>query len=190
MVRDHLQALGLDWTVMHTYPHQLSGGMRQRITIALSTILRPDIIFADEPTTALDVVVQRGVVQLIKKIKEEQQNTLILVTHDMSIHANLCDRLAVMYAGEIVEEGDVQTLFSNPKHPYTSMLLNSLPRVGDSSPRASAPGAPPSLVDPPPGCRFHPRCPFAMERCRKEAPLLRDVGNRHRVACFLQEGGQ
>ncbi|HBG10048.1 MAG: ABC transporter ATP-binding protein [Limnochordia bacterium] len=190
VVRKHLDALGLDWTVMHTYPHQLSGGMRQRITIALSTILKPDIIFADEPTTALDVVVQRGVVQLIKKIKEEQQNTLVLVTHDLSIHANLCDRLAVMYAGKIVEEGEVDRIFSTPKHPYTIMLLNSLPKLGDSSPRSSAPGAPPSLVNPPSGCRFHPRCPHVMERCRTESPDLIEMGNGHRVACFLEEGSK
>jgi len=188
MVRKHLDALGLDWSVMHTYPHQLSGGMRQRITIALSTILKPDIIFADEPTTALDVVVQRGVVQLIKKIKEEQQNTLIMVTHDLAIHANLCDRLAVMYAGKIVEEADVESMFGAPKHPYTVMLLNSLPKLGDSSQRMSAPGAPPSLMDLPPGCRFHPRCPHVAELCRTETPDLIEVGKGHRVACFLQEG--
>lgn len=188
MVRTHLDALGLDWSVMHTYPHQLSGGMRQRITIALSTILRPDIIFADEPTTALDVVVQRGVVQLIKKIKQEQRNTLIIVTHDLAIHANLCDRLAVMYAGKIVEEADADLMFKTPKHPYTVMLLNSLPKIGDSSIRVSAPGAPPSLINLPSGCRFHPRCPHAMERCRTEYPDLIEVGKGHRVACFLQEG--
>ena len=189
LVKNHLEALGLDWTVMHTYPHQLSGGMRQRVTIALSTILRPEIIFADEPTTALDVVVQRGVIQLIKKIKEEQQNTLILVTHDMSVHATLCDRLAVLYAGEIVEEGDVQSLFGSPKHPYTSMLLSSLPKIGDKSARVSAPGAPPSLANPPAGCRFHPRCPYAVDRCRQETPALRQLNETHRVACFLQEAG-
>lgn len=188
MVKNHLDALGLDWSVMHTFPHQLSGGMRQRITIALSTILKPDIIFADEPTTALDVVVQRGVVQLIKKIKQEQQNTLIMVTHDLAIHANLCDRLAVMYAGKIVEEAPVDAMFKAPKHPYTIMLLNSLPKVGDNSTRTSAPGAPPSLINPPAGCRFHPRCPQAMERCRIEPPDLIETGNGHRVACFLQEG--
>jgi len=189
MVRKHLDALGLDWTVMHTYPHQLSGGMRQRITIALSTILKPDIVFADEPTTALDVVVQRGVVQLIRKIKEEQRSTLVLVTHDLSIHAELCDRLAVMYAGKIVEEGEVESIFSTPRHPYTRMLLNSLPKLGDSSARSSAPGAPPSLVNPPSGCRFHPRCPHSMELCRLEVPELLEVGSGHRVACFLERRG-
>ena len=108
----------------------------------------------------MDVVVQRGVVQLIKKIKEEQQNTLVLVTHDLSIHANLCDRLAVMYAGKIVEEGEVDRIFSTPKHPYTIMLLNSLPKLGDSSPRSSAPGAPPSLVNPPSGAGSIPAVPM------------------------------
>ncbi|HBG01001.1 MAG TPA: ABC transporter ATP-binding protein, partial [Firmicutes bacterium] len=152
LVRDHLEALGLDWNVMHSFPHQLSGGMRQRITIALATILKPDLIFADEPTTALDVVVQRGVVQQIKKIKKEQQNTLVVVTHDLAIHANLCDRLAIMYAGKIVEEAAVDSMFGTPKHPYTEMLLNSLPILGDRSVRQSAPGAPPSLVTPPSGC--------------------------------------
>lgn len=190
LVKKHLTALGLDWSVMHAFPHQLSGGMRQRITIALATILKPDIIFADEPTTALDVVVQRGVVQLIKKIKEEQQNTLVMVTHDLAIHANLCDRLAIMYAGKIVEEAAVDLIFNQPRHPYTRMLLNSLPKLGDKSTRTSAPGAPPSLINVPPGCRFHPRCPEAVGRCREESPELREVGKGHLVACFLEEGVQ
>jgi len=188
LVKSHIEALGLDWNVMHSFPHQLSGGMRQRITIALATILKPDVIFADEPTTALDVVVQRGVVQLIKKIKQEQQNTLVIVTHDLAIHANLCDRLAIMYAGRIVEEANVQDMFQTPKHPYTEMLLNSLPTLGDRSVRESAPGAPPSLVNPPSGCRFHPRCPKVMEKCRLEVPELIEVESGHQVACFLQEG--
>lgn len=190
MVKKHLDALGLDWSVMHAFPHQLSGGMRQRITIALATILKPDIIFADEPTTALDVVVQRGVVQLIKKIKNEQQNTLVMVTHDLAIHANLCDRLAIMYAGKIVEEADVDIMFNNPRHPYTIMLLKSLPKLGDKSTRVSAPGAPPSLVNVPSGCRFHPRCPNATERCKKENPELIELEKGHRVACFLEEGSR
>lgn len=188
IVKNHLDALGLDWSVMHAFPHQLSGGMRQRITIALATILRPDIVFADEPTTALDVVIQRGVVQLIKKIKREQKNTVVMVTHDLAIHANLCDRLAIMYAGKIVEEADVDSLFSSPKHPYTIMLLKSLPKLGDRAIRASAPGAPPSLVNVPSGCRFHPRCPEATERCREEGPELLEVERGHRVACFLEGG--
>jgi peptide/nickel transport system ATP-binding protein len=136
----------------------------------------------------LDVVVQRGVVQLIKKIKKEQQNTLIMVTHDLAIHANLCDRLAIMYAGIIVEEADVDVIFNQPKHPYTLMLLKSLPKLGDKSTRVSAPGAPPSLIHAPSGCRFHPRCPEATARCRRENPELLELGKGHRVACFLKGG--
>ncbi|MFP4017509.1 MAG: ABC transporter ATP-binding protein [Halanaerobiales bacterium] len=187
MVREHLHALGLEWDVMKAFPHQLSGGMRQRVTIALATILRPEIVFADEPTTALDVVVQRGVVQLIKKIKEEQKNTVIMVTHDMAIHANLCDRMAIMYAGKIVEEGEVDTIFNEALHPYTRLLLESLPVMGDKSPRLSAPGSPPSLINVPPGCRFHPRCKEATDRCKQEVPSLIQVGEGHRVACFKEE---
>lgn len=184
MVREHLNALGLEWDIMKAFPHQLSGGMRQRVTIALATILRPEIVFADEPTTALDVVVQRGVVQLIKEIKKEQKNTVIMVTHDMAIHANLCDRLAIMYAGQIVEEADIDVVFNNPVHPYTKMLLKSLPRMGDKSSRVSAPGSPPSLVDVPSGCRFHPRCRQATARCKKDNPELIEVVKGHRAACF------
>ncbi|MFW5986532.1 MAG: ABC transporter ATP-binding protein [Halanaerobiales bacterium] len=192
MVRQHLYALGLEWDVMKAFPHQLSGGMRQRVTIALATILRPQIVFADEPTTALDVVVQRGVVQLIKEIKREQRNTVIMVTHDMAIHANLCDRLAIMYAGEFVEEADIEVIYNKPKHPYTRMLLRSLPRIGDKSPRVSAPGSPPSLVNVPSGCRFHPRCTEAENRCKEENPELVEIEDGHRVACFKaksSEGG-
>lgn|GEM_PF-514275 len=189
MVKEHLDALGLDWGIMQAFPHQLSGGMRQRLTIALATILKPDIIFADEPTTALDVVVQRGVVQLIKTIKKEQQNTLIMVTHDLAIHANLCDRLAIMYAGKIVEEADIDLIFGQPKHPYTLMLLKSLPKLGDKSTRGSAPGAPPSLIHVPSGCRFHPRCPEATERCRKENPELIELGDGHQGRKALEGVG-
>lgn len=184
MVRDHLNSLGLEWDIMKAFPHQLSGGMRQRVTIALATILRPQIVFADEPTTALDVVVQRGVVQLIKEIKQEQKNTVIMVTHDMAIHANLCDRLAIMYAGQIVEEADIDVIFNESVHPYTRMLLESLPRMGDKSSRLSAPGAPPSLINVPSGCRFHPRCTEADQRCKEEVPQLIEIEPNHRVACF------
>ncbi len=185
MVSEHLTSLGLEWDIMKAFPHQLSGGMRQRVTIALATILRPQIVFADEPTTALDVVVQRGVVQLIKEIKKEQKNTVIMVTHDMAIHANLCDRLAIMYAGQIVEEADINVIFNDSIHPYTKMLLESLPHMGDKSSRVSAPGAPPSLINVPTGCRFHPRCSEATKRCKEKIPELVEVDKGHRVACFF-----
>jgi peptide/nickel transport system ATP-binding protein len=184
LVKEHLNYLGLEFEVLKAYPHQLSGGMRQRVVLALATILKPIIIFADEPTTALDVVLQRGVVQLIKRIKQDQKSTIIFVTHDLSVHANLVDRLGVMYAGKLVEEGDVYEIFDNPLHPYTKYLMASLPSVGDKSYKISAPGAPPSLISPPPGCRFHPRCPKAIEICKKKVPTFTEVHKGHRVACF------
>jgi peptide/nickel transport system ATP-binding protein len=184
-VTEHLGYFGLPPEVLASYPHQLSGGMRQRVTLALATIFKPRLILADEPTTALDVVVQRGVVQLFKKLHAEQRNSLILVTHDMAVHANLTDRLAIMYAGKIVEEAPTAEVFASPLHPYTSYLIRSLPRIGDKTFRVSAPGAPPSLASLPEGCRFHPRCPHATDECRREEPALRDVASGHNVACFL-----
>lgn len=185
LVEGHLNALGLPVEVLNAYPHQLSGGMRQRVTIALATILKPKVIFADEPSTALDVVVQRGVIQLLKDIQQEQKNTIILVTHDMAIHANICDRIAIMYAGKIIEEARTEEIFKHPLHPYTKYLIGSLPKIGDKSYRVSAPGSPPPLNNLPPGCSFHPRCPHTTERCKKETPRLVEVGNGHKVACFL-----
>ncbi|MCX7795994.1 MAG: ABC transporter ATP-binding protein [bacterium] len=185
LVEEHLNALGLPTEVLNAYPHQLSGGMRQRVTIALATILRPKVIFADEPSTALDVVVQRGVIQLLKDIQQEQKNTVILVTHDMAIHANICDRIAIMYAGKIIEEAKTEEIFKNPLHPYTKYLIGSLPKIGDKSYRVSAPGSPPPLTNLPPGCSFHPRCPYTTERCKREFPKLVEVADSHKVACFL-----
>ena len=187
IVENHLQHLGLSPGVLKAFPHQLSGGMRQRVTIALATILKPRIILADEPSTALDVIMQRGVIQLLKSIRDEMQNTIILVTHDMAIHANICDRVAIMYAGQIVEEAPVTELFKSARHPYTKFLLKSLPSIGDKSQRVSAPGAPPSLTNPPTGCRFHPRCPEAKRFCHARDPELIRIGPRHRVACFVDD---
>jgi peptide/nickel transport system ATP-binding protein len=187
-VKEHLGHLGLPPEIVSCYPHQLSGGMRQRTTLALATILRPRLVLADEPTTALDVVVQRGVIQLLKRIQAGLRNSLILVTHDMAVHANLAGRLAIMYAGKIVEEAATTELFRSPLHPYTKFLIGSLPRIGDKTYKVSAPGAPPSLANLPPGCRFHPRCPHAMDRCRSEEPELLTVSPGHRVACFLSSG--
>lgn len=182
---EHLKALGLPSEVLNSYPHQLSGGMRQRVTIALSTILKPKVIIADEATTALDVVVQRGVIQLLRRIQSEFKNSIVIVTHDMGVHANIADRIVIMYAGKILEIGSARDIFKNPLHPYTKYLIESLPKIGDKSLRKSVPGAPPSLLNPPTGCRFHPRCNMAMEICKKEVPALVDVKNGHKVACFL-----
>ncbi|MCS7241964.1 ABC transporter ATP-binding protein [Candidatus Caldatribacterium sp.] len=186
--QEHLEKLGLSAKVLSAYPHQLSGGMRQRIAIALATLLSPRIILADEPTTALDVVAQRAVLDLLRGVQEKLKNTLILVTHDMGIHAAITHRMAVMYAGKIVEEGKTEDIFSSPLHPYTQYLIRSLPRIGDKTPRESVPGAPPSLVNLPQGCAFHPRCPHAFTRCREETPNLIPLGERHKVACFLRGG--
>ena len=183
--RQHIAELGLPPNILDAYPHQLSGGMRQRVTIALATVLKPRIIIGDEPTTALDVVVQRGVVQLLRDIQRKLQNTIVLVTHDMGVHANIADRIGIMYAGRIVEEAPTDTIFADPLHPYTRYLINSLPRFGDKSPRESVPGSPPSLVNPPSGCLFHPRCPHAMDVCVAQMPDHTRVSANHRVACWL-----
>ncbi len=188
MAKEHLKEVGLPDDVLESYPHQLSGGMRQRVTIALSAILHPQIMIADEPTTALDVVVQRGVVQLLRSIQAKFQNTIVMVTHDMGVHANVADRLGIMYAGHIVEEAPTHDLFKRPKHPYTQYLINSLPQFGDRSKRESVPGAPPDLSSVPDGCPFHPRCPHAMDVCREKCPRLTQVSENHRAACRLLGG--
>jgi peptide/nickel transport system ATP-binding protein len=188
MVRDYLRNLGLPVQALNAYPHQLSGGMRQRVTIALATIMWPKLIFADEPTTALDVVVQRGVIQLLKEIQERVESTLVVATHDMGVHANLADRVAVVYAGKVIEEADTQTIFKAPLHPYTQYLIRSLPKMDDKSERVSIPGRPPALDNPPSGCRFHPRCPYATDICMDQEPSLVSVGKDHRVACYSSPG--
>lgn len=188
MAKEHLKELGLPEKILNAYPHQLSGGMRQRVTIALATVLKPKLIIADEPTTALDVVTQRGVIQLLKDIQSQQGCSLVLVTHDMGVHANIADVLTVMYAGKVIEEGKTEELFNDPRHPYTQYLIRSLPRFGDRSKRESPPGSPPSLLNLPTGCAFHPRCPFKMNRCEKEEPLTFKVSESHKVACWLAEG--
>ena len=183
IVRTHLQRVDLSPDVLSAYPHQLSGGMRQRVAIALATVCRPEFIIADEPTTALDVIVQNGVLAMIRDVQKEIGSSLIFVTHDLSVHANLCHRLGIMYAGRLVEEGSTAEIFRTPKHPYTAHLVASLPRIGDTEPKKGLEGTPPSLADPPPGCRFHPRCPLAMDACRAQVPPMVEVAPGRRVAC-------
>jgi peptide/nickel transport system ATP-binding protein len=182
--------LGLPKNILDVYPHQLSGGMRQRVTIALASSLNPRIMIGDEPTTALDVVVQRGVIQMLKDIQKNLKNTIILVTHDMGVHANVADRIGIMYAGKIVEEATTEHIFAQPKHPYTQFLINSLPKFGDKSVRASVPGSPPSLADLPSGCPFHPRCPHVKDICRQQMPDFTHLDENHKVACWLVGEGQ
>jgi peptide/nickel transport system ATP-binding protein len=185
IAREHLSALGLPVTVLECYPHQLSGGMRQRVTIALATLLKPRVIITDEPTTALDVVIQRGVIQLLKDIHKALGNTIILVTHDMGVHASISDRIGIMYAGRMIEEAMTTEIFENPLHPYTRYLINSLPRFGDKGIRESVPGSPPSLASPPSGCPFHPRCPHAFAPCGGQMPAFIEPLPHHKVACWL-----
>jgi peptide/nickel transport system ATP-binding protein len=185
LAHKQILALGLPKNILDLYPHQLSGGMRQRVTIALASLLKPRIMIGDEPTTALDVVVQRGVIQMLKAIQENFKNTIILVTHDMGVHANIADRIGIMYAGKIVEEGTTEQIFGNPLHPYTQFLINSLPKFGDKNVRHSVPGSPPSLADLPAGCPFHPRCPHALEICTQQMPEFSYPVENHKVACWL-----
>ena len=183
-VTEHLDRLKLSPSVLDTYPHELSGGMRQRVTIGLATVCDPEFVIADEPTTALDVVVQKEVLALIKDLKRQIGSSIVFVTHDMAVHANMADRVGIIYAGRLVEEAPTRVLFQAPKHPYTAHLIASLPRIGDTTPRPALEGRPPNLSAPPEGCRFHPRCPLAIDKCRVAVPPLETVGPGQRSACW------
>lgn len=186
-VAAHLSRLNLSPDVLDAYPHELSGGMRQRVTIALATVCEPSFIIADEPTTALDVVVQKDVLALLDSTRTLLRSSVIFVTHDMSVHANMADRIGIMYAGRLVEEGPTSVLFRTPKHPYTSHLVASLPRIGDRSRKPALEGRPPNLANPPTGCRFHPRCPLAIDKCKSDTPPLVTLAPDHRSACWRSD---
>lgn len=175
--------------IMKAYPHELSGGMQQRIMIAMALSLNPKVLIADEPTTALDVTTQAQILDLVGKLNKEVGTSVIFITHDLAVVAQMCDHVGVMYAGNLVEETSVEELFSNPMHPYTIGLLKSLPRpeteIGRDEKFDSIGGDVPNLVDPPKGCRFHTRCSFKLDVCDREKPELVNIGNNHKVACFL-----
>ena len=171
-VRDYVQQLDLPPEAIDAYPHQLSGGMRQRIMVAMATYFQPEIILADEPTTALDVVVQKAILLLLMDLQEQMGNTIIFVSHDMGVHYQITHKMLIMYAAKAVEYGDSEKIFHAPLHPYTRLLINSLPTIGDAEMRQGVAGRPPSLWEPPPGCRFAPRCPLATDRCRHEEPAF------------------
>ena len=173
---------------MHSYPHEFSGGMRQRVMIAMGLICEPEILIADEPTTALDVTIQAQIVELVRELQEKLNMSIIWITHDLGIIAGLADRVNVMYGGYIVETAPVKDLYKNPQHPYTIGLLGSLPRMDEDAGHrlASIEGIPPVLLKKPDFCPFHTRCRFAVERCRCENPLLRQVeGDGHQAACWV-----
>jgi len=175
-------------TRVDEYPHQMSGGMRQRVMIAMALACRPALLIADEPTTALDVTIQAQILELLKSLRAELGMAVLLITHDLGVVAETADRVAVMYAGQVVEYADVRTIFRRTRHPYTAGLLASLPRLGAESTRLRViPGTVPDPARFPPACRFHPRCPIAVERCRVEMPLLRDVGSGHLARCHRAE---
>ncbi len=193
MTRDELGArvaellvrVGLDPSVARKYPHQLSGGMKQRAVMAIATSLQPKVIVADEPTSALDVVVQRQVMQTLGRLQGGSGAAVVLIGHDMGLIAQFADTVGVMYAGKLVEIGPVTELIDSPRHPYTRLLIDSLPTIDGKKELTGIPGLPPRLVDIPSGCSFNPRCPYAFDRCLRETPVLQQVGESRQAACHL-----
>jgi peptide/nickel transport system ATP-binding protein len=181
--RTFVQKLGLPPQTLDAYPHQLSGGMRQRVMVAIATFFQPHVIFADEPTTALDVVVQKAILLLLMNLQKEMASTIIFVSHDMGVHYQIADRMLIMYAAKAVEYADTEDIFRRPLHPYTLMLTNALPVIGDDRERQGLPGQPPSLWEPMVGCRFAPRCPLATDLCRTTEPPMAQHAPGHFSAC-------
>lgn len=184
-VPELLESVGLDPDVAEMYPHELSGGMKQRVCIAMAISLRPQLIIADEPTSALDVVVQRQVMQTLQRVQEELGASIIFVGHDMGLMAQFVDRIGVMYAGQLVEIGTVKELFKDPKHPYTQLLIGSLPSLDTKRVFKGIKGLPPSLLNPPAGCSFNPRCPKVMDHCSRDEPRFHENEPGRWVACHL-----
>jgi peptide/nickel transport system ATP-binding protein len=189
-IQEVLQSVELDAGVVGGYPYELSGGMKQRVCIAMAILLNPKVIIADEPTSALDVVVQRQVMETLRRVQEALGAAVILVGHDMGLMAQFVDRIGVMYGGKLAEVGPVRQIFKDPLHPYTQLLIKSLPNLETKEDFRGIPGMTPSLLAPPPGCMFHPRCPQAMPRCSVEVPVLAEVKPDGWVSCHLYDGRQ
>jgi peptide/nickel transport system ATP-binding protein len=183
--RELLGLVGLPSFVADRYPHELSGGMKQRVVIAMALALNPEIVILDEPTSALDVITQANIMNLLKKLKREENLSYIFITHDLALASELADMIVVMYGGKIVEYGTAEQVYLDPRHPYSQKLLASIPTLRTDKKLEFIPGAPPDLVSPPPGCRFHPRCPYAMPICREKEPILHEVEKNRYVACWL-----
>jgi|LDZT01.1.fsa_nt_gi peptide/nickel transport system ATP-binding protein len=185
-VRRMLEIAGLDWKrTINLYPHELSGGMAQRVMIAMALSSNPKLLIADEPTSALDVTIQAQILELLDELVKKFGNAVILITHDMGVAAEFCDKMAVMYAGNMVEYARTINIFENPFHPYTKGLLKAVPKIGRTDELESIPGIVPDLVSPPTGCRFHPRCKYAMDICEKKLPPLMEIKPGHYSACYL-----
>jgi peptide/nickel transport system ATP-binding protein len=187
MIIDVMDSVGLSTTVLDKFPHELSGGMKQRIVIAMALILQPSLVIADEPTTALDVLVQAQILSVLKKLKKEGLS-IILISHDLGIISEIADKVGIMYAGKIVELGTLREVYSNPKHPYTQALLKSIPKIKGESDLISLKGTPPDLSNPPTGCRFYDRCQHAMEKCKKD-PLKTKTETGY-VSCWIYESNK
>jgi peptide/nickel transport system ATP-binding protein len=190
MAAESLVSVGMPAEVARMYPHELSGGMRQRVTIGMATSLRPDLLFADEPTTGLDVIMVRLNLQTLASLRDEHGITVVLVSHDLACHAEICDRICIMYAGRMMEVGMADQIFHDPLHPYTQGLIGAVPSLEDKTTKSIA-GVAPTPLNPPSGCRFHPRCPKAMDVCSKVEPELTSVGPDRQVRCHLyKEDGE
>ena len=177
-------------STLKSYPHQLSGGMSQRVMITMALSCNPELLIADEPTTALDVTIQAQILDLMRKLQKEMRSSILLITHDLGVVAEMCSRVIVMYAGKIVEQGPIKDIFANPMHPYTQGLIASVPKLGSNvKVLPSIPGSVPDLASMPKGCRFAPRCKLATERCRNEEPELANIGEGRACRCFLRQEG-
>ncbi|EOD00983.1 ABC transporter ATP-binding protein [Caldisalinibacter kiritimatiensis] len=186
---DMLELVGIPKARANDYPHQFSGGMKQRVIIAIALACNPQLLIADEPTTALDVTIQAQVLDLMNNLKNEFGTALIMITHDLGVVAEVADKVAIMYAGEIIEYGPIEAIFENTKHPYTMGLFGSIPKLDEDADRLNPiKGLMPDPTDLPTGCKFHPRCPYATELCAKQEPKVTDIGNGHKVKCLIQEG--
>jgi len=183
--RKQLDMVGISDSRIKSFPHEFSGGMKQRVMVAIATACNPKLLILDEPTTGLDVIVQRQILVMLRDLKKKLGLTAVFISHDLSVVAETCDRVAVMYAGKIMEESDTVSLYGNPLHPYSKALIGAYPSLkGERKQLRSIPGAPPSLIDPPPGCRFAPRCELAQSICRKEEPEVNMIGDR-KIACHM-----
>ena len=188
---DMLETVGIDRNRAGEYPHQFAGGMKQRVVIAIALSCRPSLLIADEPTTALDVTIQAQILELMKDLKKKYQSSMIMITHDLGIVAEICDNVAIMYAGGVLEYGSVYDIYKDPRHPYTRALFDSIPDVNRDQERLKViTGLPPDPTDIPSGCPFHPRCPFCTDRCRTEKPEAVSLNESHWVKCFLAQEGR